>query len=252
MKYLFESEEEETETLGRKTRKSADSDQEITLGTRSILGIFFGLVLICGVFFGLGYSVGRGNSARLLAETASAEPAVTPESHIPKPSAEQSLSAVQPETAAPAETDSEQAATGDGTAAAEPTMHPETHSAAAAPAVLSTPAPAAHSVIVPATPATQPVTAPAAQPPAPSLQRAAVVQNVAAGSSFVVQIAAVRVPEDANILVTALQKHGYTAMVRREPQDALLHIQLGPYEMRAQANAMRARLLTDGYNAVVK
>src|ERR1700746_3811839 len=38
------------------------ADTEITLGMRSLLGIFFGLVLICGVFFGLGYSLGRGNS----------------------------------------------------------------------------------------------------------------------------------------------------------------------------------------------
>ena len=33
---------------------------EITLSTASLLGIFFGLVLICGVFFGFGYSMGRG------------------------------------------------------------------------------------------------------------------------------------------------------------------------------------------------
>src|ERR1700757_2872074 len=44
----------------REEREQADT--EITLGMRSLLGIFFGLVLICGVFFGLGYSLGRGNS----------------------------------------------------------------------------------------------------------------------------------------------------------------------------------------------
>lgn len=250
MKYLFESEEAESGSLGRRSRKKDESDTEITLGTRSILGIFFGLVLICGVFFGLGYSVGRGNSARLLAETAPAEPVATPDSHIPKPSAEESLSAVQPETTAPAETESEQAPASGRAAEAEP----ETHAAAAAKAVLSTPVPAAHSAITPAPgprTATE-QTAQATSASAPALQRAAVVQTTAAGSSYMVQIAAVRLPEDAHILVTALGKHGYTAVVRREPQDALLHIQLGPYEVRAQANAMRARLLTDGYNAVVK
>ena len=35
---------------------------EITLGTASLLGIFFGLVLVCGVFFGFGYSLGRGTA----------------------------------------------------------------------------------------------------------------------------------------------------------------------------------------------
>ncbi len=36
---------------------------EITLSTASLLGIFFGLVLICGVFFGFGYSMGRGTGS---------------------------------------------------------------------------------------------------------------------------------------------------------------------------------------------
>ncbi len=49
MRSLLDTEEEE-ETTAR----------EITLSTASLLGIFFGLVLICGVFFGFGYSLGRG------------------------------------------------------------------------------------------------------------------------------------------------------------------------------------------------
>jgi cell division septation protein DedD len=71
-------------------------------------------------------------------------------------------------------------------------------------------------------------------------------------ASFMVQVAAVRVPQDAQILVDALKKHGYSATVRNEPQDQLLHIQLGPFPARSDAIAMRAKLLTDGYNAVVK
>lgn len=70
--------------------------------------------------------------------------------------------------------------------------------------------------------------------------------------AFMVQVAAVRVPQDAQILVDALKKHGYVAVVRNEPQDQLLHIQLGPYSSRADAIAMRSKLLSDGYNAVVK
>ena len=49
MRSLLDTDEEE-ETTAR----------EITLSTASLLGIFFGLVLICGVFFGFGYSMGRG------------------------------------------------------------------------------------------------------------------------------------------------------------------------------------------------
>ena len=67
-----------------------------------------------------------------------------------------------------------------------------------------------------------------------------------------VQVAAVRIPQDAQILVEALKRHGYTAVVRNEPRDQLLHVQLGPYATRADAMRMRAKLLADGYNAVVK
>src|SRR5579863_312018 len=79
MRTLFDTDEEELEGKA----------SEITLSTASLLGIFFGLVLICGVFFGFGYSMGRGTGAqaRLPAspnntseadETAAAEKAPAP------------------------------------------------------------------------------------------------------------------------------------------------------------------------------
>lgn len=67
-----------------------------------------------------------------------------------------------------------------------------------------------------------------------------------------VQIAAVRMQQDANVLVGALQKRGYNVVVRHEAQDTLLHVQVGPFTSRSQAFDMRSRLLADGYNAVVK
>src|SRR6201996_4872746 len=54
MRTLFDTDEEE-EIEGKAS--------EITLSTASLLGIFFGLVLVCGVFFGFGYSMGRGTGA---------------------------------------------------------------------------------------------------------------------------------------------------------------------------------------------
>jgi cell division septation protein DedD len=67
-----------------------------------------------------------------------------------------------------------------------------------------------------------------------------------------VQIAAVSHQEDANILVAALRRRGYSVIVRNEPKDSLLHVQIGPFASRDQAKAMRARLLADGYNAILK
>ena len=71
-------------------------------------------------------------------------------------------------------------------------------------------------------------------------------------SSLMVQIAAVSHPEDAGVLVNALRKHGYAVTARREPADGLIHVQIGPYSNRNDANAVRVKLLNDGYNAIVQ
>ena len=61
---------------------------EITLSTASLLGIFFGLVLICGVFFGFGYSMGRGTGSSAATTTvATAEPEETPAPGPARPAA---------------------------------------------------------------------------------------------------------------------------------------------------------------------
>jgi DedD protein len=67
-----------------------------------------------------------------------------------------------------------------------------------------------------------------------------------------VQIAAVARPEDADALVAALKQRGYGVVVRNEPQDKLLHVQVGPFADRGQAAAMKQKLLSDGYNAIIK
>jgi len=216
-----------TAALGR----AVGTDTEIALGTRSLLAIFFGLVLICSIFFGLGYSMGRAGGSRAAAQPAPANPA--PASNTQKPSADQTLTPVT----TPAPTDS-------GTPA--PSNPP-----ALEPATAQNQPPAG-----PASPgSSQPAPAASAQSPAnvPAAARATLQPAAATiAANFMVQVAAVRVPQDAQILVDALKKHGYAAVVRNEPQDQLLHIQLGPYASRADAMAMRAKLLGDGYNAVVK
>jgi cell division septation protein DedD len=70
--------------------------------------------------------------------------------------------------------------------------------------------------------------------------------------SAVVQVAAVSHQEDADVLMNALKKHGYNVAIRQEPQDKLLHVQVGPFANKKDAEAMRQRLLADGYNAIVK
>lgn len=71
-------------------------------------------------------------------------------------------------------------------------------------------------------------------------------------SALMIQIAIVSSQEDADVLVGALRKRGYTAAARRDPSDNKLHVQIGPYSNRNDANAMRKKLIYDGYNAIVQ
>jgi len=67
-----------------------------------------------------------------------------------------------------------------------------------------------------------------------------------------VQIAAVSRTEDADVLIGALRKRGYAVTARREIGDNLIHVQTGPFVNRNDANSMRQKLLSDGYNAIVQ
>jgi cell division septation protein DedD len=73
-----------------------------------------------------------------------------------------------------------------------------------------------------------------------------------AGGSYVVQVAAVSSQDVADILLGSLEKKGYTVAVRHEAQDKLLHVQIGPFADRKDAEAMQQRVLADGFNAIVK
>jgi len=73
-----------------------------------------------------------------------------------------------------------------------------------------------------------------------------------AGGSYMVQVAAVSKHEDAEILVSALQKKQYPVLIANVPGDPLFHVQVGPFSDPKDAETMRTRLSNDGYNAIVK
>lgn len=224
------------------------SDTEITLGTRSILGIFFGLVLLCGVFFGFGYSLGRGNPGKSAppAETISNPPEETSPQAVKTVVEEPNTSGNNPDT---------------GTTPSDGSIRKP------APAVLQSNPPAA----VPVAPqalntanaspqsmnsANAPQAAKAAYSvPAPegaSQAGSPASASTAPTAAIMVQIAAVSRSQDADVLVSALDKLGYNASVRSGAADQLLHVQIGPFATRDEANAMRTKLLNDGYNAILK
>lgn len=77
-------------------------------------------------------------------------------------------------------------------------------------------------------------------------------QSVISGPQSVVQVAAVSRQGDAAMLMSALKRKGYNAAIHQVPQDKLLHVQIGPFSTKTEAEAMRKRLISDGYNAIVK
>jgi cell division septation protein DedD len=201
---------------GYPSRTDPDTgDHEISLGTPTILGIFFALALVCAAFFGFGYTIGR----RSIPATAIVADPIN-SAGAPKPAAGSAVAQTIP--------------------AAQPSTDPS-------------PTPVTAVVPLTATSTAAPVsTPPAATVPHPAVVLQPATANLQPATSFVVQVAAVSSQDVADILTSSLQKKGYTVAVRHEPQDKLLHVQIGPFTDKKEAQAMQARVLADGFNAIVK
>jgi DedD protein len=226
-----------------------EREREISLGTATVLGIFFVLALICAVFFGFGYSMGRKSAQSVVA--APADAAVEADggsSSKPAPGSPAKVAGShsgeeQAETAAPAAESNDSGSSAPVKTAVAPAVVVAKPSAAASQPVALPQTPAAAPAVRQVS-LGRPAAAPAAVAPAP-----VAVPGV---GTILVQVAAVSHQEDANMLVNALKKRGYTVAIRQVPQDKLLHIQLGPFATKKDADAMKQRLLADGYNAIVK
>jgi DedD protein len=198
---------------------ASSEDTEITLGTGKLLVLFFGLVGVCALFFALGYSLGRKS-----------EPAVTTAS-----------AALTPQTSSNA-TKANGGSTGTSTppmtfykAVEQKDANPEL--TAPADAKADTTAAANSTTTTAATPVTNPSDSTTALPI----------------SGYFVQVAAVSKQEDAEALVDALKKKEYPAFVAAQATtDKLFRVQLGPYGEAKEAEAMRTRLIGDGYSPILK
>jgi DedD protein len=71
-------------------------------------------------------------------------------------------------------------------------------------------------------------------------------------NGYYVQVAAVSKAEDAEALVDALKKKQYPAFSVNTPADKLIHVQVGPYVDIKDAELMRGKLVSDGYNPILK
>jgi len=198
---------------------TAQQDTEITLGTGRMLALFFTLVLVCAFFFAIGFSLGRKTAMAGIGSQLS--PSATVPATVVRPSA------VKGNPAQPAsQTNDFSFYKAVGEKSADTGLAPDTKTppapSTAAPAGSETPA-SNGSDIAPAT------------------------------AGYYVQVAAVSRQEDAEALVEALKKKQYPAFSANNPAtDKFYHVQVGPYADLKDAEAMRARLISDGYNPIVK
>ena len=193
----------------------SEQETEFTLGIGKLLGLFFGLVVLCAGFFVAGYWLGKNPAVR---NTTPAE-AIAAATAGGKPPATRAVSA-EP-----------------GPASAPETSPPANPSVASEPAV---PAPTA--------PETNPPTTLVAVEAKPLPQPA----SPANGAGYIVQVAAVSKQQDAEALVEALRKKQYPVFVANQNADSLFHVQICPFSDPKEAEATRARLMADGYNPIVK
>jgi cell division septation protein DedD len=233
----------ETEHDLRDLNNFEEPDREISLSATTILGIFFALALLCAVFFGFGYSQGRHSvpPAAASADSTIAPPETTATKPSPRsvasqpvvPPADKQSTAALESAIVPLESDSAQPDA--QKQEPQPVQPPERVKPSA-------PTPRAEEHPVPSTIASTKTPAPIPAAPIAS-----------SSGTLVVQVAAMSHQEDADVVAADLKHRGYPVTVRHTPQDKLFHVQIGPFASKKEADNIRQRLQTDGYNnAIVK
>ena len=166
-------------------------DTELTLNPMMMLGLFFGLMLLCGLCFGVGYSMGirAAHNSPATGQQPSARAASQAAGSLLKPSA-------------------------------SPQNIPQKPLAATA----------LHASEI----------------------KAGTAPTISPAGTLMVQIATVSHQEDADVLVGALRQRGYAVTASRDAADHQFHVRIGPFNNHNDANAMRQKLLHDGYNAIVQ
>jgi DedD protein len=200
---------------------AGNEDTEITLGTGKMLALFFGLVALCAVFFGIGFSLGKNSKTESAAATTTVAPAVRPtavKANNPRPPSDLTF------YKAVGQKDPNSQLTASSTDTDKDKDIQKDKEA--------------------------PSSATKSQPEdsnAPPDLTAASPQ-----SAYYVQVAAVSKQEDAGALVDALKKKQYAAFAANAPGDKLFHVQVGPFPDIKDAELARGKLVSDGYNPILK
>jgi DedD protein len=195
----------------------ASEDTEITLGTGKMLGLFFGLVALCAVFFAVGFSLGKSAAKPTNGDlsTFTGGTGAAPRQAVKPSSANPSSDMTFYKSVGQKDTDTQLAPSASG-------GQTSTGDAASA-------KPQTDDQSKPVDPMTPPPI-----------------------SGYWVQVAAVSKQEDAEALVDALKRKQYPAFGAKVTGDTLFHVQVGPFTDIKEAEAMRAKLISAGYNPILK
>ena len=235
----------------------ASEDTEITLGVGRLVGLFFVLAAVCGVFFSIGYSLGKSTAREQAleeqpAQVLAASPGGTgSEQPGAKPAVEAAPNATEAEQRQPEQTSASNMQNnltfykavqqGNSVKTPEKDSAPGATSAPAMPKTKSEPD--AQNATPPAQTANASEAAPAGH-----------AVPVTGAGTIVVQIAAITREDDAVALAGALRKKDYNVIVVKNPaiNDKFYHVQVGPFANMKEADAMKTRLIAEGYNPIVK
>ena len=243
---IFDEEEEDERSVTER------ADRELTLGMGTLLLLFFALVLLCGLCFGIGFSLGEHSAAKTAPLAAAGSSGMQPISHgNEKPSAAPSES-VKTQPVAASMTDDLSTADGSGLATQSVTEQPSTVQASTGHAATEQAERLVSGAAGQSVQAALPQAKVAEQEPAPMGTPRPALPEAGSSGSYMVQVAAVSDPVDAQVLLDALRKRGYAVTLVHAATDRLMHVQVGPFLTRADALATRQKLLNDGYNAIVK
>ena len=208
---------------------TAQQDTEITLGTGRMLAIFFSFVLVCAFFFSIGFSLGR-RTAIAGAGSSLGAPTATPATIVRPSAAKNDATQRTPQSSSSSSSNDFSFYKAVGEKNANAALTPPDSKAQPAASIAAT-----------------------ATAEAPSTAAGDAATAAPAGGGYYVQVAAVSRQEDAESLVEALKKKQYPAFsANNASADKFYHVQVGPYADLKDAEAMRARLISDGYNPIVK
>ena len=203
------------------TRSEGDQ-QEIVLGNKQLLSIFFIIVVLMGVSFTIGYVIGR-NASSVSAATGAGLPPVSV-----RPSA------APPTSAEPATSDSKAETT-----QSEPAVERGSKQAAAR--------------AQPDAPATVRTAKADAPPPARAAEEEATPARPVSstnGTGTYLQVASLR-KDDASKLVEMLQGRKFPALLGESPKEGLFRVLIGPYRDNPSLAEAKQKLRGAGFDPII-